>query len=169
MGAGHRHGDPFDCMEQYASWKASWTGAKKAWCCDHRSLGCAVSDAVESFDCQDGVDHWQDTWDQDKMDWCCNHKGRGCKTDASITGPPLPAPSPSSAQLPAVVSCSSPPDDWEYTWSLEQKKHCHLKVYGCSFQVAHLLQWHDVKRHWCCQNEAIGCRIGASQDKTKAG
>jgi len=44
-----------------------------------------------------------------------------------------------------------------------------LKVYGCSFQVAHLLQWHDVKRHWCCQNEAIGCRIGASQDKTKAG
>merc|ERR1712228_491609 len=82
---------------------------------------------------------------------------------ADAAAPVVAAHTKDSAATVVVVDCSAPPDDWEYSWTLEQKKKCHLKVYGCSYQVAHVLQWHDVKRHWCCANEGIGCRIGHHQ------
>jgi len=101
-------------------------------------------------------------WDKAKKDWCCKHKGRGCSGALASAGQAV-SHTDTHVVVAAKVDCNSPPDNWEYAWTLEQKKKCHLKVYGCAFQVAHVLQWHDVKRHWCCANEGIGCQIGHHQ------
>merc|ERR1712062_443940 len=84
--------------------------ARKAWCCEHRSVGCAKSlstggqtnehapsfvkhtedqktpeeDESEEFDCGDGLSNWEREWTDTKKTWCCDRHQVAClRTEGS--------------------------------------------------------------------------------------
>merc|ERR1712217_572371 len=68
----------FDCNAALNNWKAAWSQAKKAWCCQHAHKGCDIQPIQTPFDCNAGFSNWKNVWTKDKKAWCCAHGGRGC-------------------------------------------------------------------------------------------
>lgn len=73
---------PFDCQAGYYKWSELWSPGKKAWCCDHFSLGCQPSTTPVPFECGEGVARWKTEWSADKKAWCCEREAVGCPTSS---------------------------------------------------------------------------------------
>eukprot|EP00428_Durinskia_dybowskii_P001338 CAMPEP_0170289586 /NCGR_PEP_ID=MMETSP0116_2-20130129/44861_1 /TAXON_ID=400756 /ORGANISM="Durinskia baltica, Strain CSIRO CS-38" /LENGTH=514 /DNA_ID=CAMNT_0010541025 /DNA_START=1 /DNA_END=1545 /DNA_ORIENTATION=- len=41
----------FDCVAGWANWRAGWSAAKKAWCCQHQGKGCSSPIALTQSSC----------------------------------------------------------------------------------------------------------------------
>lgn len=81
----------YDWHAGFKNWFHGWSGAKKEWCCAHKSRGCPgdfhghwqhhIKVHVEQhgvghggYDCEAGAHNWIQGWSAHKKDWCC-HKG----------------------------------------------------------------------------------------------
>ncbi|CAE6940715.1 unnamed protein product [Symbiodinium natans] len=38
----------YDCNDDDDNWEVGWSGSKKDWCCQHKSIGCSKSDEPQS-------------------------------------------------------------------------------------------------------------------------
>ncbi|CAJ1454070.1 unnamed protein product [Effrenium voratum] len=65
----------FDCTDGVASW-ASWSDAKKAFCCAELKVGCVAP--ADQFDCAAARNNWEAAWSEAKKTWCCEHHSGGC-------------------------------------------------------------------------------------------
>jgi len=127
---------------------AMWTSAKKAWCCQHESLGCETETSAP-FDCAANSWGWEKAWSEPKKVYCCRVTGVGCA-----------APGPK-------YDCALSYDNWAEAWTEEQKDYCCeregrgcpvSKPYDCQAGLINAQKgWSGKKKLWCCDNEQLGC------------
>jgi len=148
----HRNHLPYHCQAG-----AYMSADKKAWCCEHRNLGC---DSIDDFtyDCNAGWSNWRAGWSGHKKMWCCRHEHRGC--DVAFT-----------TRLP--YDCDAGVANWRVGWSIGKKAWCcHSRNIGCQTAVIQPAPvpydcnagwsnwragWSVPKKAWCCQHENRGC------------
>eukprot|EP00439_Symbiodinium_sp_Y106_P024459 s1589_g2.t8 len=139
---------PYDCLHQQEKY---WSNAKKAWCCEHYTLGCPTttpkstvvpqasnSAGISSRPLSDDQDCYADVlyWKLEsnrfcqpagKQNWCCENHGIGCR--ASLHSDAYDCEiSPGRGSL-ACKDCTSGSSD---SWLAEQKA-------------------------WCCYHAAVAC------------
>merc|ERR1712217_951671 len=99
--------------------QTAWSSAKKAWCCQHRNIGCPIHEVstpalpvrnvVEHHGC-DLSQHTFEMWSPSRKHWCCAKQGKGC----------------------AEYDCGHDLFTWRKSWSHGKKTWCCArKHYGC--------------------------------------
>lgn len=67
----------YDCHKDLASWKDTWSPAKKDWCCRRKEIHC--ESMTPHYDCLAGLTTWEHGWSDDKKSWCCRKHPKACE------------------------------------------------------------------------------------------
>lgn len=134
----------YDCDASFATWEASWSKGKRAYCCEEFGRGCerptrpttALPETtptvpptphgpVDPFNC--AVDA-EEVWVPAKKDWCCKVHHKACiTTPPPMILPPMPPTAP--PHPPDPYNCAEGFANWQAGWSASKKDWC-CKVHG---------------------------------------
>lgn len=161
----------YDCSLSYNSWQATWSDAKKSWCCLHEQKACV------DFDCSRPATNAR-AWGAEKRSWCCTHQGKACE------GPTPPSTQPANGfvwrkaqygdystweQVKVVAEYPPYPAPKGYIWQhrdsagqlkwlLVQEVSGQSMPYDCNAGLHELrLGWSASKKAWCCLQKGIAC------------
>lgn len=164
----------------------SWSGKRKAWCCEHEAVACSEAtgpapDADAVYDCSQGRLDWKKQWTPQKKAACC---GKEDDMDCSIECHQECIFEHRSASCIDRVKWAAghgfvqSTDACPAAWLLVMQQcpvcaGCQLKDTGCTHAVPETTSklpyncldgytswaeaWSSDKKRWCCQEYSRGC------------
>mmetsp|Transcript_12965 Transcript_12965/g.30808 ORF Transcript_12965/g.30808 Transcript_12965/m.30808 type:complete len:451 (+) Transcript_12965:63-1415(+) len=140
---------PFSCGVDLSNFAATWSKAKKTWCCRNEQKGCMDSaPAVQmDYNCDDEVT----TWSRAKKDWCCTHKVVGCDSSQDNANEIVENPPQSEHSTRSGEGYQAQPR--------EQDLEGQYNQFDCTVELDNWqFAWADEQKEACCQTVGVGCK-----------